>query len=117
LNYITIPVLLDYKLTDKLIFQIGTELGYLISANKQGTDVSNFWDQKLDFGITSGLKYLLFSKFNVQLRYTHGLSSVVNFDKFVFGDQFDQNGNIISSEHNAKFQNRAFQLSIGYILK
>ncbi len=112
LNYVNMPVLLGYKMQEKINLLAGFELGYLVSARSKlytGTvDVSGIWNDKLDFGAAVGLRYFLTKSFPLELRYTHGLTSVIKDVTLT-----DANGLVI--ENNAKFQNRALQFSVGYV--
>ncbi|MEP3387275.1 MAG: porin family protein [Reichenbachiella sp.] len=113
LNYINLPVLFGYQLTENFVLAFGPELGYLVSAkskfDSQTTNVDEIWNNKFDFGLAIALEYNLSEKFNLGLRYTHGLTSVIKDIGMT-----DEIGNPIG-EANAR--NRSFQLSIGYRIK
>ncbi|WP_109852515.1 porin family protein [Aquimarina sp. AU58] len=115
LNYLNLPILFGYNIFDKLIFELGPELGYLLSAkSKFGTetiDVKNIWDNDLDFGLSAGLAYSVMENWMIGIRYTHGISSVLK-DVVL---RNDENGT--PRDGNLKFQNRTFQLSLFYKLK
>ena len=112
LNYVNMPILLGYQVQEKINILAGFELGYLISArskfDSETVDISGIWNNKLDFGAAVGLRYFLTESFPLELRYTHGLTSVIKDVTLT-----DANGFVI--ENNAKFQNRALQFSIGYV--
>lgn len=113
LNYLNLPILIEYELLDKLSVEIGPELGYLLSAKaktKTDTqDIKNIWDNDIDIGLSAGLKYQLLDKWIIGIRYSHGFSSVMKNITF-----YDENGNPLDDN---KMQNRAFQLSVGYRIK
>ncbi|MDB4297351.1 PorT family protein [Flavobacteriaceae bacterium] len=115
LDYINLPLLLEYKPNEKFGIEVGTELGYLLSAKSkfesQTIDVSNFWDNKFDFGLAIGANYSLSEKFFLNFRYIHGLTSVIK-DVQVQTDPFSE-----PVDSNIKFQNRTFQLSLGYFFE
>ena len=114
LNYINLPLLLDYKVVDKIALTLGPELGYLLTAKSKresGTfDTKNLWDNFFDFGLSTGINYLIYDKLGIEFRYTHGFSSVMGIIYFT-----DQNGATLKEK--SKFQNRAFQLSAYYQIR
>lgn len=114
LYYLNLPLPLAYSLTDKLAIEAGPELGYLVAAKSKfetrTVNVTNFWDQKLDLGILSGVTYALSEKLMLGLRYTHGLLSAQKDITYT-----DING--LQSKQKVNHQNRTFQLSFAYWLK
>jgi hypothetical protein len=105
LNYIDIPVMLQYN-ADGLFFEAGPQLGILASA--KSTDGTNDSDVKegfktIDFGYAVGLGYKLESGPMIGLRYNGGIA---NIPKEI---------NIGSSTIDAKVRNSAFQLYVGYM--
>ncbi len=116
LNYINFPVLVSYKVIDKLSFLAGPEFGYLLSAkskfDSETIDVKENFDNNFDFGLSAGLSYSLSDNLMLEMRYTHGFTSVISAPQLT-----DEFGNPISSDNNPKFQNRTFQFSASYRLK
>jgi opacity protein-like surface antigen len=114
LNYLNVPILFGVKMIDKLAILAGPEVGYLISAkskvDSQTIDVSEIWDNKIDFALAGGANYFLSESIGLDIRYTHGLSSVIKDAQI--RDEFN---NPIGN--NLKLQNRAIQISITYKLK
>ena len=110
LRYINLPVLLGYKVGDKLTFKLGPELGYLLSArstfDSETINVEYLWENKLDFGLAAGIDYALSDKVSLELRYTRGFSSVI-------GDFIDIGR---PEPSGTSFQNRSLQLSLAYRL-
>src|SRR5688572_5140450 len=51
LHYITIPVFLRYEFSDKLIGEVGPEVGYLIVARSRYGNINNVYDNKVDIGL------------------------------------------------------------------
>lgn len=76
LHYVTIPVLLRYKLTEKWTAEAGPEIGYLVTANSKYGNLNSTWDNKLDLGLDGGLQYKL-GKVDLGLRFNAGFSSVI----------------------------------------
>jgi len=95
LNYIALPVMAKYKLSDAFCLEFGPQIGYLVSAKNDGNDVSaGFKDYALNLNI--GVDYLINQNILVGVRYSHGLNN-------------------ISSISGLDMKSRQFQLSVGYI--
>ena len=114
LNYLTLPILVGYRISETFLVNIGPEMGYLVSAyskfDSEKIDVSRTWDNKFDIGIAAGLEFNISEKVLLGVRYTHGFSSVIRNAYYS-----DIDGNITGER--AKFQNRSLQLTLGYLLK
>lgn len=119
-NYLNIPVMAKYYVTDELSLEAGPQIGYLLSANlksetsddngpqpntsdgRSSVKASEKVDVKddvksIDFGLNIGLGYKMVNGLNFGARYNLGLSNANNFEN---GSQ--------------EFRNGVFQLSIGY---
>lgn len=107
LDYLSVPVMLDYKLTDQFSLQVGPQIGFLLSAKYEaeveydGDSESYNEDIKdemkgTDFGLNFGAAYS-FVKLNVTFRYSLGLSNAADYDE---GD----------------LKNNNIQISLGYKL-
>lgn len=117
LNYLYVPLMGKYYVTDQLSLEVGPQFGYLVSArakydtidtlpspnttgNKSGANESE--DVKsdvksLDAGINFGLGYKLDSAINFSIRYSVGLLNGNNLD-----------------DDLGKFKNSVIQISVGY---
>jgi Outer membrane protein beta-barrel domain len=100
-NYLSIPVMLRYNITENFNLHAGPQLGFLLSAKV--TDGDNSIDIKdsfkgSDFGAAFGLG-VDFEKFNAGARYYLGLSNIA--DDTSDGDSF---------------KNNALQIFLGYRL-
>ncbi len=121
LNYLTIPILVEYRPIQNLALQVGPEFGYLISAKtkfeSETVDLFDIWKsldidpKRFEFGVCLGSEYLLTKELSIGIRYFHGLSSVIDYNIMLVNSQ----GNPISGEE-PKSLNRTFQLSIAYII-
>jgi hypothetical protein len=102
LNYINIPVLLQYMFDNGFRVQAGPQLGFLAAAKtKSGNTTVNVKDdfESIDFGLGIGASYVHpATGFGVDVRYNHGLTNV-----FTSG--------------NSDAKNRGFQLGVFYLLK
>jgi len=114
LNYIQIPIMAKFYVSEGLSLEAGPQIGFLASAEVDsdttetdlfdGTSVSTSstvdakeFVKSVDFGLNFGLGYKLDSGLNFALRYNLGLSNIYDV-----------------SESTAKIKNRVFQLSVGY---
>lgn len=112
LIYLNTPILAQYLITDKIVVELGPELGYLISAKvkskgSEAGDVSHIYENKIDFGIKGGTRFLISEQISINLSYNHGLSKVTEFDIY------DNSG---SPRGKSSSYNRAFQVGISYTL-
>ena len=98
LNYINVPLLFQYMFDNGFRLQAGPQVGFLVSAEADGTDVKDNL-KGTDFGIGIGASYINpASNFGFDVRYNHGLSNI------------NENDNIDS-------YNRGFQLGVFYLFK
>ncbi|MEM9340142.1 MAG: porin family protein [Bacteroidota bacterium] len=113
LNYVNIPLLLQYDLFENTGIQFGPEVGLLLTASQkigsEKFDVGDFWNNKIDFGMSAGASHQISERLKLHARYTHGFLSVVS-DIILF----DEFGDVIDDK--VRFANRAFQLSLVYSL-
>ncbi len=83
LNYLNIPVLVQYMFGDGFRVQAGPQFGILLSAKQKFDDTSVDVKEgvnSIDFSIPVGLSYKRPSGFGVDLRYAFGLSNVSEDD-------------------------------------
>ena len=132
LNYLNLPIILKYKIIEKLSIDFGPQIGYLISAktkidvtedsrdpsqnysveidmlndgtyNVGGTTIqSKASANRLDFSLNLGASYDITEKIFIQGRYNLGLSTV------------DKNSTNGTSTNSWNMKNGVFQLSAGY---
>ena len=75
LNYLSIPLMGKYYITDGLSLEAGPQIGFLLSAKQDGTDIKDSF-KTLDFGANLGVGYKLDNGLNFNARYTLGLSNI-----------------------------------------
>jgi hypothetical protein len=97
LNYLTIPILLNYKLGNILSLQAGPQFGILISQDKNLLENGKEAFKSGDFSLTGGAQINI-SKLRLTGRYFVGLNNI--------SDVSDQN----------KWNNQGYQLSLGLAL-
>ena len=98
-DYLAIPLMTKYYLSDKLSLEAGPQMSFLVNDKAEfndssipdaETDASSF-----DFGLNLGFGYNINSNLFVQARYNYGITTVVE---------------------NPDIKNSVFQLSLGYKL-
>ena len=97
LNYINIPIMAKFYVAEKFNIQAGPQIGFLMSAKADGTDVKDLF-KTTDFGLNLGAGYNLNDNMMLDLRYNLGLSQVQ--DELFPGE--------------SKSMNAVLQLSFGY---
>lgn len=97
LNYLSIPIVLDYKLGNLLSLQAGPQFGILMNQDKTLLENGKAAFDKGDLSLLGGAQ-LKFSKLRLTGRYVVGLNNINDID--------DQN----------KWKNQGWQLSVGLAL-
>jgi hypothetical protein len=96
LSYLNIPLMGKYYLTKGLSVEAGPQIGFLLSAKNDKTDVKDSFNT-FDFGVNFGLGYKLDNGLNFGARYNAGLTDINNLEN-----------------SSSKNKNGVFQLSVGY---
>ena len=96
LNYLNFPLMGKYYVAKGLSLEAGPQIGFLLSAKNEGTDVKDTF-KTLDFGVNVGLGYKLDNGLNFGARYNLGLSNL----------------NDVSGSSD-KFRNGVLQVTVGY---
>jgi hypothetical protein len=96
LNYINIPIMAKYFVTEEISLEAGPQIGLLMSAKADGEDVKDFYSGT-DFGLNIGAGYKMESGLNFGLRYGIGMSNIIDAE---------------GSEADVKNSN--IQVSVGY---
>ena len=98
LHYLSLPVLVDFRVARKLVFEVGPELNYLISTPQ------SLYNNPFDVGLDAGLRYQVTAAFELGLRYNYGLASVATL-------------NLASGKGGSTpVRNQALQVSLAYSL-
>lgn len=124
LNYLVLPIMAKFSITENLTLEAGPQFGYLLSAKDKyddlededfpaitaknsassktqaslasTVDVKDYF-KSFDLGGAIGASYLLNNGMNLSVRYIMGLSNTIKYD-----------------ESDFKFKNSVFQFSVGY---
>ena len=107
-HYLSVPILLQYTLTDRLGVAVGPEINYLIGAYQKLLGNIPLNDIKaFDVALDIDLQYSLLEKLSLGLRYNLGLYDITERLEAMFSD-----GTTISID--SKAYNRTLQLSLLY---
>jgi hypothetical protein len=112
LNYLDLPVLLDFYLTPRLAIEAGPEMGLLLAARAHsGNYTATIHDvyRSFETGVAGGVFYQLPGGVSVGLRYVQGFKPITKTLQFT-----DFSGNQIGTA--AVGNNRTAQLTVHYTL-
>lgn len=105
LNYIALPLLGKYYVTENIALEAGPQVAFLLSAESEfsgdgesGTEDTKEAYKGLDFGFNLGGSYTLDSGIFFTIRYTIGLANVAD----------------APDSEDFSLSNNAFQISLGY---
>lgn len=105
LHYITLPLLVEYRLSETIYAEIGPELGYMFTATSKYGNASNTYDNKVDLALDGGFRFDT-RKITFGVRYCVGMFSVREPIAVVSA----------SGSEKIKYQNRVLQFFAGYKL-
>jgi hypothetical protein len=75
LDYINVPIMIQYMFNNGFRLEAGPQVGFLASAKIDNTDIKDDL-KKIDAGLGFGIGYLSYSGFGIDARYNLGLSNV-----------------------------------------
>lgn len=75
LNYIQLPIVLDFKITETGRLGIGPQLGYLLSAEFNGNDYKDSLNS-IDYGFVFNAGFGIVDKVGMKFRYYLGFSNI-----------------------------------------
>lgn len=99
-DYLNIPVMAKFYVADAFSLEAGPQIGFLLSAKSDGTDVKDFITST-DFGLNLGAGYDFTENLSAGLRYNFGLSNVSDID--FEGEDFTVNNAVLSVSLGYKF--------------
>ena len=79
LNYISLPVLLNYQLVPKISVLAGPEFGLLLDAEKKENNITKnitHDTEERSFGFVGGVGYAISSRISLHARYQHGINHI-----------------------------------------
>jgi len=105
LDYLNVPIMMKYYVTEGLSLEAGPQIGILLAANTELEvgDVSEEEDVKefmkdIDFGLNFGAGYQLENGLNFSARYNLGLSNIID----------------VEESDDSKIHNGVIQVSVGF---
>lgn len=104
LNYLNIPVLAKYYITDAFALEAGPQIGFLLTAKSRGEDITDLF-KSTDYGLNLGCGYDFTEDFSIGVRYTIGLTDIADAS-------YDYPNN--PDLDNASFKNSNFAVSLAY---
>lgn len=114
LNYLKVPLLIEYRFIEKLGIQFGPTIGYLLAAKSKvdgnSFDAKDFYNNSLDVGISGGLFWQLTNHLRLNATYYHGLNSISK--DLVFTDAMG-----LPIAEPAQYQNRVLQIGVMMFFK
>jgi opacity protein-like surface antigen len=109
LNYLNVPVLLNYQIDKKTFLIFGPEFGYLLSAHLLfdgvGVNSTNRYPSRFDAAACIGLQYCIIQNISLDIRYNYGFNTLYSVDA---------EGNRYTDINGA---NRVFQIGVNYKFK
>lgn len=114
LDYITVPVMFQFKATPEFYIEAGPEFGFLVNAKQKGdikvngnTLTSNSYDAKdnynsFNMGAALGVGFNITENFGVNARYVAGFTDI------------NKDGNTTLQNDDNKNRNNTFQVGLGY---
>jgi len=117
LHYLSLPILLQYEITNQLSVGAGPEISYLLAARQHSTNNSGFptgpldWYRPFELGINLNVQYRLLEQLSVGLRYNIGLTDITENIEF---SNFGRGTTVIDT---GELYNRSLQLSLLYWLR
>lgn len=120
INYLNLPVLCGYNITNHLQVLLGINLGILLDGKLDGGDTTfNTTNQfqRIDPGLNAGLRYHL-GQWGVDFSFVRSLIGIEKTKQTTYfynalGEAFPQTGTIADSD---KIKNQTFEISIYYLL-
>jgi hypothetical protein len=105
LNYINVPVLAKYYITDKFTVEAGPQIGFLVSAKSDDEDVKDLY-KSIDAGFNIGAGYNFTENLSVGVRYYFGLSNIYDVE-----EDYEDIEDFVDSY---RVTNNVFSLSLAY---
>lgn len=75
LDYINIPLMAKYYVTDSFSLELGPQIGFLVAADADGEDVKDLFETT-DFGLNFGAGYNVTENIVLGIRYNLGLTKL-----------------------------------------
>ena len=130
LDYINIPILAKYYISDVFSLEVGPQFGFLLSSKYNSKEQADIIDdspqdkrvlleevdlkeffKKTDFGLNFGLNYQLKNGFGFNTRYNLGLKDIFDYSNSI---SVSGKKNKALAEDDYEIKNNVFQAAISY---
>lgn len=106
-NYITLPVMLRFRIIENLFLGIGCEVSYMVSSRVNNYKLSSSGiHEDLDYGALAGGNLKIYKRFDLSLKYYYGIAAIQEIT--LADDAGNETGEVY------KAYNTALQLSLRY---
>jgi len=79
LNYIQMPVFIDFYLfKEKLFFQLGPEVALLTNAKLNESNGNGYYDKKFELSAMAGVNFNIIRMLDVGIRYNYGITTTTD---------------------------------------
>jgi len=107
INYLTLPLTLNYHVTKSLTFLVGPYLSFTLSGSQMGGQPITTTYHKNDFGLSIGGEQDVSNNFTLSISYFIGVKNIILADEVHF----------INGSTSYKYTNRALQFTLIYKFK
>jgi len=110
-DYINVPIMAKYYVTENLAFELGPYVGFLMKAEQEGGSVSidtKDFSNSIDFGAGAGASFNLDNGFFVGARYNLGLTKIPK------KAEMELMPGVTMESEAADVKNGVIQVSVGY---
>jgi len=110
-DYINVPIMAKYYVTENLAFELGPYVGFLMKAEQEGGSVSidiKDFSNSIDFGAGAGASFNLDNGFFVGARYNLGLTKIPK------KAEMELMPGVTMESDAADVKNGVIQVSVGY---
>lgn len=117
LMYVDIPLLAHIHATEELTFHVGPQVGFLLSAKNDGTDVKDAY-KSTDLAAVLGTTYRLETGLFFTLRYNYGISNVgeeIEFQTPNVDANGIPDGTFSTTKTEFEASNSVLQVSVGFL--
>ena len=117
-NYLDIPILMNFRISQKSYLELGPEFGFLAS-NKVKVDGEKFdggyFGQNMNLSVALGFKTFINDRFGFGIRYNLGIKNIgKDFIITQISNTFSPNPQVSIVDSDPKAFSRVWQISISY---
>jgi len=120
LNYVSLPVLAKYYISDDFNFEVGPQIGFLLSAKYKDKEEGEKYEEDVkdlfkntDFGLNFGAGYQLKNGLGLSARYYLGIADIFDYSRTTIRNEKFKKADE-ENEEEFVLKNRVFNLSFFY---